>query len=530
VVSGRSRGSIACTGALVALGVCVVLGLGASEAGAAIRCQPPGTGEDWSEVDPAAAGMDAQKIRDAIALGSENGSLAIRVYRHGCRVGEDDAADLSRTAQYESWSLAKSVTALVFGRAMTLGLAGPDDPLGSLVAEADRAHGEITLRDLLTMTSGLHWNGFRDYNILMPNRIHEALTVPVEKEPGTYWEYSQSGPALLAEAVQRAVGEDFQSFAQRELFGPLGIAPERWFWRRDAAGHTQGFFGLNMSADDFGRLGELMRRGGVWRGKRLLSLRFVNEAAEPVPENGCYGWLIWLNASKPCVGPRITERPVTDERSFPSLPADAFQYSGLFGQWVTVFPTQGVVVVRTGVDTATFDGDTAWQEEMYARILDSITDDETGFPKPHRDADNVSDEDVDRGFFEAGAKPGEFIGAGAPPPLPPAGAARARATLIELGATRVGPQGTAKMRLRCPPRWAPGLQPRCIGHARLGRVAPAERYRIGAGRSRSLRFQLEAAALRRLERKGKLALTVSARNRDHLEGTVARRQVVLRAR
>lgn len=524
---GRLGGGSARAVTLAALAVIAALSLGAGRAGAAVRCPAPGPGEGWRDVDPATAGMEGQGIRDAIALGSENGSFAIRVYRYGCRVGSSD--EPNPDAKTESWSLAKSVTALVFGRAMTLGLVGPDDPLGSLITEADQGHGAITLRDLLTMTSGLRWNGLRDYNILMPDRLHEALTVPVEKEPGTYWEYSQSGPALLAEAVQRAVGEDFQAFAQRELFGPLGIPPERWFWRRDSAGHTQGFFGLNMSADDFGRLGELMRRGGLWRGRRLLSRRFVREAVEPVAESGCYGWLIWLNASKPCVGPRIVDRPVTDSRSFPSLPADAFQYSGLFGQWVTVFPSQGVVVVRTGFDTATFDGDTAWQEEMYRLILDSITDDELRFPKPAPDASNVSDTDVDRGFFEAGANPGEYLGGVAPPPLPPAGPARARATLIKFRTPRIGPTGTLKVRLRCPPRWTPELRPRCRGTARLGKVAPPVRYRVPAGRARTIRFRLRDGALARLERKRRLALTVSATNRDRLGGATARRGIVVRA-
>jgi CubicO group peptidase (beta-lactamase class C family) len=504
------------------------IAVGAGDAVAAVHCPPPGPGQGWEEVDPAAAGMDEQGIRQAIALGTENGSFAIRVYRHGCRVGA--SGEVSQDAKYESWSLAKSVTAMVFGRAMTLGLAGPDDPLGSLITEADEAHGAIALRDLLTMTSGLRWNGLRDYNILMPDRLHEALTVPVEKEPGTYWEYSQSGPALLAEAVQRAVGEDFQAFAQRELFTPLGIAPDHWYWRRDAAGHTQGFFGLNMSADDFGRLGELMRRGGVWRGERLLSRRFVREAVEPIPESGCYGWLIWLNASKPCVGPRIVDRPVTDSRSFPSLPADAYQYSGLFGQWVTVFPSQGVVVVRTGFDTATFDGDTAWQEEMYRRILDSITDDRGRFPKPAADASNVSDQDVDRGFFQAAFDPGAYIGSAAPPPLPPAGPARARAALIKFRTPRVGPHGTLKARLRCPPRWTEQLPARCRGTARVGRAAPPVRYRIRAGRARTVRFQLTDAALGRLERKGRLALRISAINADRAGGAQARRRIVARAR
>ena len=65
-----------------------------------------------------------------------------------------------------------------------------------------------------------------------------------------------------------------------------------------------------MRPDDFGRLGELMRRGGVWRGRRLLSKRFVAEAIAPSPTNGCYAWLIWVNAAAPCVGPTISERPV----------------------------------------------------------------------------------------------------------------------------------------------------------------------------------------------------------------------------
>ncbi len=234
-------------------------------AGAAVHCEEPGTG-DWQAVTPAEAGMDAAKLQDAIVYGQQNTSFAIRVYRHGCRVGEDAAAPVNRDTRYQSWSLSKSVVAIVFGRAMTLGAISPDDPLGSLIPEADGPHGEITMRHLLTMTSGLEWNGLRDYNIFMPNRLQNALTTPVARKPGSYWEYSQDGPALLAEAIQRAVGRDFQEFAQNELFGPIGISPGDWHWQRDSAGHTQGFFGLHMSADDFGRLGELMRRGGVWNG------------------------------------------------------------------------------------------------------------------------------------------------------------------------------------------------------------------------------------------------------------------------
>jgi CubicO group peptidase (beta-lactamase class C family) len=189
---------------------------------AAQHCAEPGDA-DWTDATPAAAGMDAAKLEDAIDYATTNQAQAVRVYRYGCRVAEDRLGPVNRRTTFQSWSMAKSITAMIFGRAMTQNLVGPDDPLGSLVPVADAAHGRITMRELLTMTSGLQWNGLRDYNIFMPDRIHEALTVPVDKQPGTYWEYSQSGPALVAEATQAAVGEDFQAYAQRALLGPLGI-------------------------------------------------------------------------------------------------------------------------------------------------------------------------------------------------------------------------------------------------------------------------------------------------------------------
>ena len=124
-----------------------------------------------------------------------------------------------------------------------------------------------------------------------------ALTIPFVARPGTTWNYWQTGPAMLAASVSRAAGEDFQTFAQRELFGPIGIKPGGWTWTRDAAGNTAGFWGLFMTPDDFGRLGEVLRRDGVWRGKRLLSKQYVQAALQLTKPFGCYGMLIWRQAT-----------------------------------------------------------------------------------------------------------------------------------------------------------------------------------------------------------------------------------------
>jgi CubicO group peptidase (beta-lactamase class C family) len=181
----------------------LLLALWAAPAAQATKtCSEPD--QDWERATPAEADMDAAKLQDAIDYGSTQESFAIRVYRHGCLVGEDRLADQNRYSRYQSWSMAKSVTAMIFGRAMTLGRISPDDPVGSLVPEADKAHGQITVRNLLTMTSGLKWNGFRDYNITMADRVRDALTLEPVKPPGTYFEYAQSPVALLAEIVGRS--------------------------------------------------------------------------------------------------------------------------------------------------------------------------------------------------------------------------------------------------------------------------------------------------------------------------------------
>jgi CubicO group peptidase (beta-lactamase class C family) len=499
----------------------------APSAHAAKTCSEPG--EDWERATPAEADMDAEKLQDAIDYGSTQASYAIRVYRHGCLVGEDRLADQNRHSLYQSWSMAKSVTAMIFGRAMTLGLMSPGDPVGSLVPEADEAHGKITVHDLLTMTSGLKWNGFRDYNIFtMPDRIRDALTLEPVKKPGTYFEYAQSPVSLLAEIVGRSAGEDVMAFGQRELMSPLGIEEGSWKWTRDKAGHVGGFYGVQMTADDYGRLGDLFRRGGVWKGKRLLSREYIRRSIEPSKTNGCYGWLIWLNAAAPCIGPTVADRGIEDGRDFPELPADFYNFSGLFGQRVTVFPTQDIVIVRTGQDPGLVPaGQASWENELYKRVLAAMTDQTY---EPPGDAPRVNDEneddDVDYGFGQALSEPDQYSKGVNQDPLPPAGPARARAAIFGTNKTRVRHR-LVRVELACPPRWPTEEVSACAGVAKL-RGAKAKSYLVRAGAARTLVFHLSDKTMRRLRRKGSLLLAARARNVDPAGGTVSRATIRVR--
>jgi CubicO group peptidase (beta-lactamase class C family) len=523
---GRARATIAVC--LATIGTLAVAG----PAQAAKSCQEPGG--TWERATPGEAGMDAAKLQSALDYGSSQASFAVRVYRHGCLVGEDRLAATNREERYESYSMAKSVTALLFGRAMTLREIGPDDPVGSLVPEADRPHGAIAMRDLLEMTSGLKWNGWRDYNVFtMPDRVRDALTLGVDHPPGTYFEYAQSTVALLAEAVGQSVGEDAQVFAQRQLMDALGIPAGDWRWTRDPAGHVQGFYGVQMRPDDFGRLGELLRRGGVWRGRRLLSTEFVREALTPSKNNGCYGWLIWLNGGAPCVGPTVGSRPVAQSREYPDLPADMWHFSGLFGQLVTVFPTQGIMIVRTGQDPGLLPGEgdlgagASWEHELYTRVLAAVTDQRI---QPGGDAPASSRQyDSDYGFQTALREPDQYSKGFSQDPLPPAGPGRARAAQLELVRERASRRGVVVFRLLCPTRWrGPGVPAGCRGTATSTGAPKALRYAVAPGKSKFLRFKLTRKRQRSLRRKGRMGLKVLALNADAADGVGTRLATTVR--
>jgi CubicO group peptidase (beta-lactamase class C family) len=504
---------------MAAAGLCLA---GAAPAQAAKNCGEPGA--DWQRATPSEAGMDGAKLQSALDYGSQNLSTAVRVYRYGCLVGEDRLAATNRNQTFESWSMAKSVTSLIFGRAMTLRAISPDDPVGSLLPGSDRAHGRIAARNLLTQTSGLRWNGFRDYNIFStPDRVHDALLLDSAHTPGTFFEYAQSPVALLAEQVGRSVGEDAQAFGQRELMDPLGIPASAWSWKRDDAGHIQGFYGVQMRPDDYARLGELLRRGGVWRGRRLLSRRFVSEAISPSSTNGCYGYLIWVNRSAPCIGPRVQNRPYSNERDFPDLPADMYRFSGLFGQLVTNFPSQGILVVRTGQDPGLLPaGGSNWEHDLYAKVLGAVTDQRIVPPGPARNNGGGDRGNADEGFQNALAHPDQYSQGSAQPPLPPAGPARARAVQPELARARVSRKRRVTFRLRCPKRWPAKLKPVCTGRASLSGGGKRTRYSIAAGRAKLVRFKLTRRRMRLIKRRGSSRRMISARDADAGGGTLTR--------
>jgi CubicO group peptidase (beta-lactamase class C family) len=78
----------------------------------------------------------------------------------------------------------------------------------------------------------------REFQLRNPDRLAEFASLAIEHRPGTYFQDSQTGPEVLNAMVERAVGEDFQKFAQDQLVTPLGIRRSNRYSMRDQAGHT----------------------------------------------------------------------------------------------------------------------------------------------------------------------------------------------------------------------------------------------------------------------------------------------------
>ena len=360
----------------------------------AVTSTPAGCAEPeaaWSAADPAAVAMDPVKLQDALDWATLHTSFSVSVVRHGCLVGQSRLDAATATEAYDGWSMTKSVTSMLVGRAVTLGLFDIDAPLGDLFPEADAAHASLTARHLLTMTSGLHVNWVRDLSP-MPDRIRDALSLAPEFAPGEEWQYCQSTVTWLANALERAVGRDLQAFAQDELFGPLGIEAGTWKWERDRAGHTEGWAHLHMRSGDFARLGLLMLRSGLWSGEQLISADYVGQALTSTPANDAYGLLFWLNDGDSYVLPDVEGSDEGNGPLIASAPRDTFLMAGSGEQRTYVIPSRDLVIVRLG-ERGSREGDTrasVWtgragelDNELVRRILLAVDDVPYDDPGPY---------------------------------------------------------------------------------------------------------------------------------------------------
>jgi len=317
-------------------------------------CALPTSAAKFTKATAAQEDLDAAKLRSAVNQLSLRSRLSVRVFRNNCLVATNALAPVTDQVHNDLWSVTKSVISMLTGIAVHDGKLRLDDPIGKYLPKGvgwgDAAHRAITIRQLLTQTSGLDQAILSEAATLAldPSLPQEALAQPFTFKPGTKFQYFQLGPALLGYVVQRAVGKDLLDYAQQRLFTPIGIEPGSYFWLRDRSGLPYGYAHLFLTPPQLARLALLMSNDGAWRGHQVIPASYVQAVAKPTATNGCYGLLFWTNAGIPCTGADITDAQTLNRRAIPSAPTDAYEMNGTGGQLAIMIPSLHMTVVTTG--------------------------------------------------------------------------------------------------------------------------------------------------------------------------------------
>ncbi len=261
---------------------------------------------------------------------------------------------------YRTWSTAKSISAALLAIASRQGLLDLDAraniPEWNYPGDPRQA---ITHKQLLWMSSGLFSGGPNTYAVYFGGEdvISAVTTTALEVAPGTRWKYANNDTLLLLRALRHRLADDLKylRFPYEELLHPLGMYHTRM--EIDHLGNFVGSSQTYTTARDLTRFGMLLSNDGVWNGKRLLPDGWVKFSSTPAPTRPPvtgqwgYGAQFWL----------------LDQ--MPGVPPGTFTTAGNKGQFVTIVPGHGLVIVRTGVDPI---GKRWAQDQLVADIVEAL--------------------------------------------------------------------------------------------------------------------------------------------------------------
>jgi len=262
----------------------------------------------------------------------------VHIVKNGELVEEKFSGTYNRDTLHFIWSDTKSITSTLVGIACDQGKIKLDNKVvdyfpGNKFKNMDALKKSITVRDLLTMRSGLKWSN----NITEKGAVEDMLKAkswvgftmsqPMQTKPGTVFSYNTGNMEVVSAIISKTTGMSEEDFAKKYLFGPLGIT--KYKWPKNPDGYSIGGSGLAMRPRDMAKIGQLMLQNGSWNGKQIVSANWVKEATAAKVSStyipACsYGYNWWIN-------PKI--------KMFFAL--------GLYGQAIYVLPQQNMVVVFT---------------------------------------------------------------------------------------------------------------------------------------------------------------------------------------
>ncbi|MGI9344410.1 MAG: serine hydrolase domain-containing protein [Gammaproteobacteria bacterium] len=310
-----------------------------------------------------AAPITAAVLEDAARYAREHGSDALLVAWRGRLILERYWNDNDADSLFPAHSMTKVFPALLIGHAIADGyIESADVPASVFLPEwRDEQHEGITIRHLLTMSSGVQESyDFRPTSLRMQrvmgmDIIGPNLAVELRHEPGEVFAHFNPNPALLGVIVERATGQRFGDYLSAKLWRPIGARDALLFVDRPG-GMAHADCCSWTAIQDWIRIGELLRNGGVYAGRQVVPRAWIDEMTTASAAYPNYGMQLWL-------GNEWEEYrrydPDTDTfanwHSEPFVADDVIFLDGLGKKRLYVIPSRELVILRTGPDDSEWD-------------------------------------------------------------------------------------------------------------------------------------------------------------------------------
>ncbi len=280
----------------------------------------------------------ADVLSDPSLLGE--GYRAVVVVKDGRILAEAYADGFNAETPLLGWSMTKTITAGLIGTLIQSGDMALGDDLTDIFPDwAEDSRRDITVEDMLAMSSGLQWDEeYGDVSdvtrmlYLKDDMVEFAAGRPAAYPTATEFSYSSGTSTVLSRVWQGQLEEGDLGYPRTALFDPLGMHSA--VMETDGADTFVGSSYMYATARDWARFGQFLLQGGVWKGQQILPKGYTDWMFEPVAtSDGAYAkGHMWLD------GPR-------GEPQF----EDTVWLQGHDGQSVGIFPSQNMVVVRLGL-------------------------------------------------------------------------------------------------------------------------------------------------------------------------------------
>ena len=270
-----------------------------------------------------------------------NNVTGLLVIKSGEIVLETYVAGNSQQTRWGSMSVTKSILSMLVGAAITDGFitSTEDKVIDYLPVLKGTSYQEVTIENLLQMSSGVEWNqneqepDWKRTNDMTSDELINFLGSKKRyAEPGESFLYRDSEANLLGAAVAAAIGEDLATYLEKKIWQPFGMESDA-NWMSYLGGLQAGACCFSATLRDYGRLGLFaMSNGRLANGSTSLPEKWMEHSTKPSKSAKNYGYLWWLYSD------------------------GSYAAMGIYGQLIYIYPAEELVIaVQSAWDSATGD-------------------------------------------------------------------------------------------------------------------------------------------------------------------------------